>query len=482
MPTEPPLALTSPRTRAAMKVLGIHPQDISVPKERHVFDDGVGGDVRHQAWETKRRQLMHSVHGMATDKSLDLLKSHSESALNQPSEGTNLFLAEVQAKEAKNIEKMRKRAKEDIQKVVIEEMEAKKKVEIRNAKLEEHRKRVVELNKKQKEELEVRRKEAEKKLAKTVQVREQADKKLKEKCENLQEELRQKAERVEGVLQAREAGWEENRVVKQQARDQNYARIAIFKCSYMKDAEDAYAKCKLKTSASEGRLADIRQKMWDQQAAKTYRTDEVMAGARSQMLAAQAKKDAAYLEKQDVHAKAKEVREAAAKERQKAYAKANEDAKKAFEKSFKVAKDEEAQKLSYVSPRMIKTMSGDFSQTPAWRTDASMKAFETHKTMGELRQLNLQLLRRAHKHHQDQALHKIQDMRERVRQFQGLKDDAQSRRYDMMKNVAIEKHKLSFQVERVRDAPPEKMNGLLEQMGLPPIKSGKEEGEEEEKK
>jgi len=49
-----------------------------------------------------------------------------------------------------------------------------------------------------------------------------------------------------------------------------------------------------------------------------------------------------------------------------------------------------------------------------------------------------------------------------------------------MKNCAIEKHHLSFQVEKVRDAPPEKMNSLLEHMGLPPVKTGKEEGEEEE--
>merc|ERR1719181_2009201 len=131
---------------------------------------------------------------------------------------------------------------------------------------------------------------------------------------------------------------------------------------------------------------------------------------------------------------------------------------------------------------MTKSMSEAYSTFPPWKTEGTERAFETHKTMGELRQLNLQLLRRAHVHHQDQALHKIQDMRERVRAFQGLKDDAQARRYDMMKNVAIEKHHLSFQVTKVRDAPPEKMNSLLEHMGLPPVKMGKEEAEEEEKK
>merc|ERR1719359_2226117 len=100
--------------------------------------------------------------------------------------------------------------------------------------------------------------------------------------------------------------------------------------------------------------------------------------------------------------------------------------------------------------------------------------------MGELRQLNLKLLARAHQHSQVQALHKIEDMRHRVKALKASKDEAQYRRYDMMKNCAIEKHHLTFQVQKVRDAPPERMNSLLEHMGLPPIKTGKEEGEEEE--
>merc|ERR1719359_436684 len=100
--------------------------------------------------------------------------------------------------------------------------------------------------------------------------------------------------------------------------------------------------------------------------------------------------------------------------------------------------------------------------------------------MGELRQLNLKLLARAHQHSQVQALHKIEDIRHRVKALNDSKDEAQFRRYDMMKNCAIEKHHLTFQLEKVRDAPPEKMNSLLEHMGLPPVKMpGEEVGEEE---
>merc|ERR1719198_1916250 len=99
--------------------------------------------------------------------------------------------------------------------------------------------------------------------------------------------------------------------------------------------------------------------------------------------------------------------------------------------------------------------------------------------MGELREVNLSLLRRAHQYSQVQALGKIEDIRHRVKAFRASKEEAQNRRYDMMKNCAIEKHHLTFQVEKVRDAPPEKMNSLLEKMGMEPIKTGKEEGDEE---
>merc|ERR1719197_2089707 len=112
---------------------------------------------------------------MANDKSVDLSKSASESALTgKPSAATNAFLADVMAREQASMEKMRKRAQADVQKIVIYEMEQKAQVEVRNAKLEEHRKRMIELKKKQDEKLVAQKKEAEKKLAKTIEVRARA--------------------------------------------------------------------------------------------------------------------------------------------------------------------------------------------------------------------------------------------------------------------------------------------------------------------
>merc|ERR1719201_394170 len=124
------------------------------------------------------------------------------------SSGTNALLMDVLAKEKASVEKMNRRAKEDIQKVVVDEMEAKKQVEIREAKLEEHRKRMVDLKKKQDEKLKEQKKEGQKKQEKSLEVRLKANRKLEEEAAELAKELAVKDERVEASLKEREEGWE----------------------------------------------------------------------------------------------------------------------------------------------------------------------------------------------------------------------------------------------------------------------------------
>jgi len=287
-----------------MKVLGILPRDMQ-PRGREEYPEGMPGEIRHDAWEKKRRQLMHSVSGMAADRSLDLTKSASAVELGQPSDATNAFLADVMAREQESIVKMRTRAQADVQKIVLYEMEAKKEVEIREAKLEEHRKRMVELKKKQDEKLLAQQKEAQKKYEKSVEVRRRADLKLEQESEELWKEICVKDERVQGVLKEREEGWEQNRITKQAERRQNYDRIAIFKSGDMKVREKAWSGIVKKDKAAEERLEKVRNEMWAQQAAMTYRTDEAVKKSRDTIAAAQAGKDAAYLEREKVHAKKK---------------------------------------------------------------------------------------------------------------------------------------------------------------------------------
>lgn len=477
---------------AAMRVLGILPQDIQnvatlysthkgkdvKPAERPTIPEGLAGEVRQEAFETKRRQLMHSVYSLATDKSIDLSKSASEPAMGQTSGATNAFLAEVMAKEAASMAKMRKRSQADVQKIVIDEMASKKQVEIRNAKLEEHRKRMVEKKKEQDAEIKKTQIEAEKKKEKSRQVRIRNDQMIEKQSAELWKELVVKDDRVEALLNEREEGWETNRVTKQAERETKYDGIAVFKSKELGVREKMYAVIEKRTEDSETRLGEIQDEFQKHQAAKSDRTDGVITRARMALGQQQAEKDEAYIERLKVHDKKKEVREALAKERVQAFVTENKRWRTKFEKEGKPRAQKERESIP-ISPRMEKSMSGAFETSPAWQTDATLKAFETHHAMGELRQVNLQMLRRANQHQQMQALNKIKDMRHRVKAFRDSKEEAQDRRYDMMKNCAIEKHHLTFQVQKVRDAPPEKMNSLLEHMGLEPVRTGKEEGEED---
>jgi len=462
---------------AAMRVLGIVPQDMAA-KDRSTLPEGLAGEVRAEAFETKRRQLMHSVCSMAGDKSIDLSKSASEPGVG--SAATNAYLAAVMAKEAASMSKMRHRFKADVQKIVIDEMASKKVVEIRMAKLEEHRKRMVEKAREQAAEIKKTQAEAEKKKEKSRQVRIKNDQQIEKASKDLWEELVVKDARVEAQLVAREEGWEINRVNKQAERVKLYEGIEVFKSKGLGVREKMYDVSVKRTEDSETRLAQQQEEFQIHQAAKSDKTDGVIARARMALGAAQAEKDEAYLERLKVHDKKKEVREGLAKERLKEIIKENKTWRTKFEKEGAPrAQKERDQAGQQMSPMLTKSMSGNFTTSPAWMTDDTIKAFEKHHTMGELRQVNLQLLRRAKQYQQTQSLSKIEDMRHRVKAFQDSKDEAQYRRYDMMKNCAIEKHHLTFKVAKVRDAPPEKMNSLLVMMGLDPIRTGKEEGEED---
>lgn len=479
MPDLPTIVPGSPRTAAAMRVLGILPKDLQA-RERTEFPDGMPGDVRHQAFETKRRQLMHSVVGLAEEKSLNLAHSASAPQLGQPSDATNAFLADVMAKEAASLAKMRARAQADVQKIVLDEMDIKRKAEERAVKQEELRKRKLEIKKAENEKLKAAQKEAQKKAEKTLEVRLKADRMLQEKCEALGEEVAKKNERIEAMLEKREAGWEEKRVQMKEIRSKLAEGLEKFKSKDMVVKEEAWKAIKKKDKLAEERLAQVRHEASLKQAMISDKTSGVIARAAASLGDAQAVKDAAFLERVKVHAKTAEVRAENAKEYQKYFIKKNKEEEQRFRKNYEAATREAA--VIYVSPRLTKSMSGNYLQKPAWKTEGSIKAFETHHTMGELRQVNLSVLHRAHLNAHQQALNKISDVKKRAEALQASKDEAQYRRYDVMKNCAIEKHHLTFQVEKVRDAPPERMNSLLEQMGMQPVKLGGEETEEDAEK
>lgn len=486
-PPETALSLGSPRVKAAMKVLGILPSDIASPKDRTLFPDGQAGEIRHEAHEKKRRQLMNSVKEIAHDKSLDITKSASTPDLGAggagcASDATNRFLADVLAKEQISMDKMQKKANHDVQKIVLEEMAIKTAVAARAVKLEEHRKRKAELKKVLDEKLKEQKKEMEKKAERSKEVRRKAAQLVEQECQQLANELQEKDARVQATLDARQQKWDQHAIDMQEAREKEYIRIENWKSGEWEGREKMYNGILEKYQGSEDRLAELTEQLRAHAASKSDRTNGVIAKAKAHLGGAQAKKDEAYLERIKVHDKKKEVRTANAIERKKEFEQNNKKVRQTWEKNYANALKERETRLEYRSPRMLKSMSENYTTKPAWLTPASEEAFETHKTMAELRQWNLQHLSRADHHKHSQQIAKIADMRLRVKALKDSRDEAQYRRFDMIKNVSIAKHHLEHKVTKIRDAPPEKMNGLLEQMGLPPIRTGKEEGEEDEAK
>jgi hypothetical protein len=312
----------------------------------------------------------------------------------------------------------------------------------------------------------------------SIETRRRADQQRLEEAGERMDEIIAKDEKIATAIKDREDGWVQNRHDKDASRQQNYQRIAKFKGQEMREREKSYAHICDKTKASEDRLDELVRLMNEKQASKCYLTDEVIARARQHRDGQQEEKDINYRKRLDDHKKAAEKRQKLNAEFQAARAKANKVSHQKHEREYeRVLKEKE---IITPSPRLTKTLSGNYLTYPAWYTEGSVKHFETHKTMSEIRQTNLVLLRRATRHAQEQALNKIKDVKVRVEALNQSKSEAQLRRTDMIKNCAVEKYHLAFQVEKIRDAPPERMNGLLEQMGLDHIKAGgKDDGEDD---
>jgi hypothetical protein len=300
-----------------MQILGIVKKDFAT-KERACFQDGLAGDVRHEVFEIKRRQLMHNVKKLARDPTLDFSKSHSTGSLpqvpqvsgipTQTSAATNKFLADVLAKEAKSMEKMRARAKGDVQSIVLKEMEVKKTIEAAKEREEAHEKRRRELQKARDKVLEEQRKELEKKYKRAVETRRRAVEAVEEHANELAEELKKKDERVENLLAEREEGWEQNRVDKQAAREAKYREISKHEGTRRRRCENLYNSILTRTAKSEGCLAEHLAKQQAVMAAKSDRTDAVIATSRAFHEKKHAEKEQMYMKRLVEHSKEEDNR------------------------------------------------------------------------------------------------------------------------------------------------------------------------------
>jgi len=476
---EPSVDVKSPRVRAAMRVLGIAPKDL-VMKDRSEFEDGMPGEVKHGIHERKRRQLLTNILQWSGEQTLS--PTSKASLTEEP--GPNAYLQSVLANEKKNLDKIRNRAKADIQKIVETEMAAKDVAEQKIIKEQEHAQRMKEKKKERDQFLKEQSAAAEKRLEKSIQVKERCDRQRKQEAEERFNAIMEKNEKVEAALEERKNQWEEHRQKCQEERLAIYARQDKHVAAGMQVRERAYQEILVKDRERVQRLEDLVQDRTAIKEARREKTNATIAKAKLTIAEAQERRDKNYLDRLEAHVRAREYRDTVAAETLKEISNRN---KKEVTKILKAKEKKEKEVDKHyenpeMSGRLTRCLSDSFSSSPAWRTQASDKSFEVAKTMHDLISINQTHLRRAKEYHQEQALKKILSIKDRVEALEDSKFQAQQRRYDMLKNVAIEKYHMTHQVDMVRDAPPHKLNAVLEDFGLPPIKKAPVEGEEEEKK
>lgn len=495
--------MNSPRVRAAMCVLGIVPKDIQprdfttpsvTPSPKASPGKGPGAlskggtqaapetspsqVAKNEVFERKRRTLLWEISNLAEKTPADAAKMGQSDAQSHQD-----YISSILEREKKNIEKLRERSKYEVQQMVNKEVAAKQIAEAGQKKQEESAARVKALLKERDDKLKQLKKEAEKKAEKNKTVRESAERIKQQAAEEMMQKLEAKGELATQCLLDRDAAWEETVVKQRAARDEIKQRVADLKLQEMKAREINYGEFKGKDAAHAERMEAIRNSRVSNAERIRQQLDKAIENARVHQQKKQQKMDEDFLQCEvrhaQAHARRSDVKAAVVKEFRVKNAKDRQQFMGRYERTLK--EWEEAHQEMKNNPRFTRSMSDT--------TDIKMKTlFAKAQTQAEMntimkdvvaenRDRNLRALR----HSQEQAMMKIDGMRDRVQQIQDGRFEAQNRRFESMKNTALEKHHLAFRVERVKDQPLEKMNKFMIELGLPPLGAGNKEEEEEEK-
>eukprot|EP00933_Yihiella_yeosuensis_P049705 TRINITY_DN4691_c0_g1_i1.p1 TRINITY_DN4691_c0_g1~~TRINITY_DN4691_c0_g1_i1.p1 ORF type:complete len:500 (+),score=151.78 TRINITY_DN4691_c0_g1_i1:74-1573(+) len=466
---EPPMPnIQSPRVKAAMKVLGVHPAEI----EKQEVEEFGGSETKHLLFEKKRRTLIYQVMNLATKGHQGGGDGGGLGPAAQTADDRNAaFMAKVIEKEKKSMEVMARMAKKDIQKCVIEELEGKLQVYANQKRQEEGHQRMKALEKERNDFLKQRRKEAEKKLEKTQEVRRRADQQKLEHCQALREILQKADERVAEQLQA--------------VKDAHAEKVFNAQDKYVVIAERQADREKTNTTRLEKLHDEIEEKharkqqmLFEQKASRASHAEEILAKemqcrdrVAKHLDEKQAKIEAKYWECEDRHTKAKEYRETTHAAMLKEFKTANMKKKNAHEGRYTRMKEEAiaahdkfcTERLPILQRSASDALGGRLR--PPERAEA-IQARDDNYNHVDLAATNRERLRRAHSHSVEQQINKLLAKRERVQILQDAKAAADKRRMATLRNCGMEKEHLSLKVERVRDSGPEKMLKLIDGMEI----------------
>eukprot|EP00747_Dinoflagellata_sp_TGD_P064362 gnl/TRDRNA2_/TRDRNA2_153873_c0_seq1.p1 gnl/TRDRNA2_/TRDRNA2_153873_c0~~gnl/TRDRNA2_/TRDRNA2_153873_c0_seq1.p1 ORF type:complete len:517 (+),score=138.14 gnl/TRDRNA2_/TRDRNA2_153873_c0_seq1:108-1658(+) len=497
MPAAPPnLDFESPRIKAACRVLGLLPKDLapldssSFVNESLTASNADLSQSRADLMEKKRRIHIHQVQALAEKSPKNTMQKSASWSGGSMEE--NSYLAAIKEREKASMQKMKERAKYDVQCCVVKELQAKKQMEIAQQKQAESLARFKALKKERDEQLKVRKKEAEKKAEKNHAVRLQAIAIMEREAERVKEEIAVKQEKVLKRVEEREQGWEENRVRGKEKRAAKAVQVVKLRDSEVrqreKDHEKLMASLEARIETLPERLSEMRALILSPENKAKYAedldwkqkiVDRALANGKRIKAEHQQELEVAY------HKKDQCLNKVRANRSEMHHARAKELKAKGVKLAQKVA-NAQAKKLAFISEeieaRPCKSLEQVRSEQALRTLDSTQRLSEMKSMMYDVVQDNLTHNIRSRNYTVEQSLEKVDAMHQRVVALEKSKLECEKRRFDMMKNCAIEKMHLGDVVDKAKDAPPAKLMKLMEQLGIPMPGSKEDEEKEDEKK
>lgn len=475
------LNVGSPRVKAAMKVLGIKPQEVSKIDPAH-FD---GKDGRQKMFSQKRQQLIRDINEMVA-KSPDVTDGGKKEPLDASAERerkTKAFLDVIEAQEHANFEKLQVMAKKEVQKIVIGELSSKAASHAGQEKQKQSHARLREMRSLRDQEAAARKKEAEKKQEKNEKVREAATVVLAKRNAEMTETLRKANERCTNKLESIAS----ERVVKKEENDERRRLLAdrreIVEADLEHGREKAYGVHVDKHEGKQQWLAEQLASRVSNSAAIAQAQQESMDRVKVKQEQNEIESRLRFLEAVDRHGKAADVRNDNAKVERKLFKVTNEKRKQAHQGRYDRIQAELEKspgiKLSASaapgSPTFVVERSDLRKEKPGRghnpllksQSDSRMIPVVDHRTdHADIVSGNRERLRRAHAYEMSEQLDKLHNMRLKVQIMNDAKTEADKRRMCVLRNTSLEKMHLTERVGRCRDSQdPEKMNRVLEDMG-----------------
>mmetsp|Transcript_59444 Transcript_59444/g.173980 ORF Transcript_59444/g.173980 Transcript_59444/m.173980 type:complete len:495 (+) Transcript_59444:73-1557(+) len=424
----------SPRVQAAMNVLGILPQEL----DKTTLEENGFMEPRYELFENKRRILMGQVGDMAS-RSPDALQVFYNSEEAPKGNPNGAFMAKVLAAEQRNFDRMALKAKKDVQKIVLEELEAKLTLHNAGKRMEEGAQRVKAMKKARDDQLAALKKEAQKRAERNAEVRNRAAKHMEEEAQELLGKLDEANTRAANKLSEIAAGHEEMRVKGQERQAQIGERNARLEQQQLRHRERQYDGIVAKHEAKMERLEHTLLARQCMSEATLQRHEDSMERVRQHWEKKQQKTEERYSQILKRHEGAKVQRETVLAGQIKEYTTRNAKERNGF-----VNRYERIQKELDEHPNISRRLqqSGDAKVFERSLSDSQISALSMRSHHRDLVGANRERLRRAHHHAQEQQLSKIESMRQRVDIMQNSKADADRRRTIMIKNCAIEKFHL----------------------------------------